>query len=91
MIISAGGGIYIGAGLGTGPRDGVMTGLVERGLPLRTVRTCIEVTVLFIGWLLGGNVGFGTVLFAVTVGPILHFVLHRCDRGHYRSTETVIA
>ena len=91
VIISAGGGIYIGAGLGTGPRDGVMTGLVERGLPLRTVRTCIEVTVLIIGWFLGGTVGFGTVLFAVTVGPILHFVLQRCDRGHYRSTETVIA
>jgi uncharacterized membrane protein YczE len=68
-----------------------MTGLVERGFPLRTVRTVIELSVLGLGWALGGNVGFGTVLFALTVGPILHFVLHRCDRGHYRSTEVVVA
>ncbi|MEY2419535.1 MAG: hypothetical protein QOG90_2215 [Actinomycetota bacterium] len=87
VVISAGGGIYIGAGLGTGPRDGLMTGLVDRGLPLRTVRTVIELTVLAVGWALGGNVGFGTVLFAVTVGPILHFVLHRVDRGKYRFAE----
>ena len=85
VVISISGGLYIGAGLGTGPRDGVMTGLVARGLPLRTVRTVMEVTVLAIGWLLGGTVGFGTVLFAFTVGPILHVVLHRVDRGHYRA------
>jgi uncharacterized membrane protein YczE len=91
VIISAAGGVYIGAGLGTGPRDGLMTGLVDRGFPLRTVRTVIELSVLGIGWALGGNIGFGTVLFALTVGPILHFVLHRCDRGHYRSTEVVVA
>ncbi|MDP1795402.1 MAG: hypothetical protein Q8K63_14785 [Acidimicrobiales bacterium] len=84
VIISASGGIYIGAGLGTGPRDGVMTGLVAKGYPLRTVRTLIELSVLVIGWLLGGTIGFGTVLFAVTVGPILHFVLHKADRGPYR-------
>lgn len=84
VIISAGGGIYIGAGLGTGPRDGVMTGLVARGFPLRTVRTCLELAVLVIGWILGGTVGFGTVLFAVTVGPILHFVLHKVDRGPFQ-------
>ncbi len=83
VIISISGGIYIGAGLGTGPRDGLMTGLVDRGYPLRTVRTVLEVTVLVIGWILGGNVGFGTVLFAVTVGPILHLMLHRVDRGRY--------
>jgi uncharacterized membrane protein YczE len=83
VVISVSGGVYIGAGLGTGPRDGLMTGLVERGYPLRTVRTVLELTVLVIGWFLGGNVGFGTVLFAVTVGPILHFVLHHADRGRY--------
>jgi len=81
VIIAASGGLYIGAGLGTGPRDGLMTGMVERGYPLRTVRTILELGVLAIGWALGGNVGFGTVLFAVTVGPILHWVLHRVDRG----------
>lgn len=81
VTIAASGGIYIGAGLGTGPRDGLMTGMVERGYPLRTVRTVLELTVLAAGWALGGNIGFGTVLFAVTVGPVLHFVLHRVDRG----------
>ncbi|MBA2607620.1 MAG: hypothetical protein H0U92_01615 [Actinobacteria bacterium] len=81
VVIAASGGLYIGAGLGAGPRDGLMTGLVARGYPLRTVRAAMELTVLAAGWLLGGNVGFGTVLFAVTVGPILHFVLHRVDRG----------
>jgi uncharacterized membrane protein YczE len=90
VIISAAGGFYIGAGLGTGPRDGLMTGLVDRGLPLRTVRTVIELAVLAIGWLLGGNVGFGTVLFAFTVGPIVHFVLHRADRGHYNKSEDAL-
>jgi uncharacterized membrane protein YczE len=89
VIISAAGGVYIGAGLGTGPRDGLMTGLVDRGFPLRTVRTVIELSVLGIGWALGGNVGFGTVLFALTVGPILHFVLHRVDRGRYGFAEDV--
>jgi uncharacterized membrane protein YczE len=89
VIISVAGGLYIGAGLGTGPRDGLMTGLVARGLPLRTVRTVIELSVLVLGWLLGGNVGFGTVLFAVTVGPILHFVLHRVDRGRFTIEEDV--
>lgn len=85
VIIAAGGGLYIGAGLGTGPRDGLMTGLVARGFPLRTVRTLIELSVLVLGWFLGGNVGFGTVLFALTVGPILHCVLQRTDRGRYHS------
>jgi uncharacterized membrane protein YczE len=89
VVISASGGVYIGAGLGTGPRDGLMTGLVDRGLPLRTVRTVLELAVLVVGWALGGNVGFGTVLFAVTVGPILHFVLHRVDRGELRDAETL--
>lgn len=83
LVISVSAGVYIGAGLGAGPRDGVMTGLVDRGLPLRTVRTVMELTVLAIGWALGGTVGFGTVLFALSVGPILHFVLHRVDRGNY--------
>jgi uncharacterized membrane protein YczE len=81
VIISASAGLYIGAGLGTGPRDGLMTGLVERGYPLRTVRTVLELAVLATGVALGGNIGFGTLLFAFSVGPILHFVLQRTDRG----------
>jgi len=72
------GGLYIGAGLGPGPRDGLMTGLVARGIgSIRWVRTGIEVTVLAIGWLLGGNVGVGTVLYAISIGPLLHWILPR--------------
>ncbi|MCP2031502.1 putative membrane protein YczE [Okibacterium sp. HSC-33S16] len=64
-------GLYIGARFGAGPRDGLMTGIHERtGWPIWVGRTGIELTVLAIGWVLGGNVGVGTVLFAVLVGPL---------------------
>ena len=63
---------YIGAGLGPGPRDGLMTGLAARtGWSIGKVRTSIELAVLGIGWLLGGQVGLGTILFAVAIGPII--------------------
>jgi uncharacterized membrane protein YczE len=65
-------GAYIGAGLGPGPRDGLMVGLAARGHSIRLVRTCIEMTVLLTGWLLGGTVGIGTVLYAVCIGPVAH-------------------
>jgi uncharacterized membrane protein YczE len=66
--------LYVGAGLGPGPRDGLMTGLVVRtGLSVRLVRTSIEATVLAIGWLLGGTVGVGTVLYAFGIGPLVQF------------------
>jgi uncharacterized membrane protein YczE len=65
-------GAYIGAGLGPGPRDGLMTGLAARGHSIRVVRTGIEVTVLATGWLLGGTVGVGTVLYALAIGPLAH-------------------
>jgi uncharacterized membrane protein YczE len=68
---------YIGAGLGPGPRDGLMTGIARRGHSLRLVRTCIELSVLAAGWLLGGTVGIGTVLYAVSIGPIVHLLLPR--------------
>lgn len=62
---------YIGARLGPGPRDGLMTGLHARtGVSVRLVRTLIEITVLATGWLLGGTVGIGTVLYALTIGPL---------------------
>jgi len=63
-------GWYIGAGLGPGPRDGLMVGLADRGLSIRLVRTFIEMTVLVAGWRLGGNVGWGTLLYAVSIGPL---------------------
>jgi uncharacterized membrane protein YczE len=68
--------LYIGAALGPGPRDGLMTGLVVRsGLSVRLVRTSIEATVLTVGWLLGGTVGVGTVLYAFGIGPLVQLVL----------------
>ena len=72
------GALYIGARLGAGPRDGVWVALVERtGLSVRLVRTGIEVTVLAIGFLLGGTVGIGTAFYAVAIGPLVQFFLER--------------
>jgi uncharacterized membrane protein YczE len=68
---------YIGAGLGPGPRDGLMTGIARRGHSLRAVRTGIELTVLATGWVLGGTVGAGTVLYALSIGPAVHLLLPR--------------
>ena len=69
-------GLYIGARFGPGPRDGLMTGLHRvTGWPIWVVRTGIEVTVLVIGWLMGGNVGFGTLAFALLIGPIAGFFM----------------
>jgi uncharacterized membrane protein YczE len=70
-------GLYIGAGLGPGPRDGLMTGLAARGHPIRVVRTAIELTILGVGWLLGGSVGVGTVLYALAIGPLAHYFIPR--------------
>ncbi|HYT09370.1 MAG TPA: hypothetical protein VEL73_01780, partial [Mycobacteriales bacterium] len=70
-------GLYVGAGLGPGPRDGLMTGLARRGLSIRAVRTCIEVAVLAVGFALGGSVGVGTVAFALAIGPLVHLSLPR--------------
>jgi len=71
-------GAYIGAGLGPGPRDGLMTGLTRRtGWSIRLVRTGIEVAVLSVGWLLGGVVGLGTVAYAILIGPLVQFFLPR--------------
>ncbi|MGG7733792.1 hypothetical protein PGN79_09925 [Klebsiella aerogenes] len=69
-------GMYIGAGFGPGPRDGLMTGLHARtGWSLRGIRTAIEVSVLLIGWLLGGKVGVGTVVYAFAIGPLIQLFL----------------
>jgi uncharacterized membrane protein YczE len=68
-------GAYIGAGLGPGPRDGLMTGLAARGHSIRVVRTAIELTVLVVGWLLGGTVGIGTVVYALAIGPLAHIFI----------------
>jgi uncharacterized membrane protein YczE len=70
---------YIGAGLGPGPRDGLMTGLAARGHSVRGARTGIELTALASGWLLGGTVGVGTVIYALSIGPLAHYFLPRLD------------
>jgi uncharacterized membrane protein YczE len=65
-------GAYIGAGLGPGPRDGLMMGWAAHGHQIRVVRTCIELIVFAIGWILGGNIGIGTVIYALSIGPLAH-------------------
>jgi uncharacterized membrane protein YczE len=72
-----GGGLYIGCGLGPGPRDGLMTAITARGHRLWIVRTVIECSALVIGFVLGGNVGIGTVVIALTIGPLTHAGLRR--------------
>ncbi|MEU0548076.1 hypothetical protein [Micromonospora sp. NPDC005979] len=69
--------LYLGARLGPGPRDGLMTGFVARHprFSVRLVRTVIELTVLALGWLLGGTVGVGTVAYALAIGPLAQFFL----------------
>ncbi|HKN02567.1 MAG TPA: hypothetical protein VJY31_01290 [Buttiauxella sp.] len=69
-------GMYIGAGFGSGPRDGLMTGINARtGWSVRSVRTAIELTVLLVGWLMGGTFGVGTVLYALAIGPLIQLCL----------------
>jgi uncharacterized membrane protein YczE len=83
-------GAYIGAGLGPGPRDGLMTGLAARGYSIRVVRTCLELTVLVVGWILGGNVGIGTVLYALCIGPLAHVFVPRFTIGSNAQTEATL-
>jgi uncharacterized membrane protein YczE len=76
-LFSIGVGLYIGAGVGSGPRDGVMTGLARRGVPVAVSRTAMEMTALGLGWSLGGTVGIGTVYFAVAAGPFMQLAMPR--------------
>ena len=79
-------GLYIGAGFGPGPRDGLMTGLAARGLSIRRARTIIELSVLGLGWLLGGSVGVGTILYAVSIGPLAHRFIPLFSGGRRETT-----
>ncbi|MGW2660982.1 membrane protein YczE [Nocardia tengchongensis] len=73
--------LYIGAGMGPGPRDGLMTGLVRRtGRPVWVVRTGLEATVLSVGWLLGGSVGIGTLVYAFGIGPLIQLMIPFVNR-----------
>ncbi|MGA7149100.1 MAG: hypothetical protein WBX17_11505 [Microbacterium sp.] len=85
VLVAVASGLYIGANFGPGPRDGLMTGMHARlGWPIWTCRALVELSVLGIGWLLGGTVGIGTVLFAFLIGPLVHLALPLLDtrRAH---------
>jgi len=76
LVVAVASGLYIGARFGPGPRDGLMTGMNARlGWPIWLCRLLVEATVLVAGWVLGGTVGIGTVLFAILIGPLVHIAL----------------
>ena len=76
ILVGIGSGIYLVANLGPGPRDGLMTGLTKMtNLPIALVRACLEISVVIIGWYLGGTVGVGTLIFAFGIGPCIAFGL----------------
>jgi uncharacterized membrane protein YczE len=77
VLIGIASGLYIGASLGPGPRDGLMTGIARRGPSIRLTRAVIEITVLTAGWILGGTLGIGTLLFALGIGPLVQYFLPR--------------
>ena len=81
MMVGIGGGIYLVSNLGAGPRDGLMIGLQKvSNLPIAAVRATLEITVVGIGWYLGGTVGIGTLLFAFGIGPCVAFGLYLVDK-----------
>ncbi|MGH8870454.1 MAG: YczE/YyaS/YitT family protein [Acidimicrobiia bacterium] len=77
VLIGIASGLYIGANLGPGPRDGLMTGIARKGPSIRLTRAVIEITALSVGWMLGGTFGLGTVVFALAIGPLVQFFLLR--------------
>jgi len=89
VIVAIASGLYIGAGFGPGPRDGLMTGMNSRlGWPIWVCRAIVELTVLAAGWLLGGTVGIGTVLYALLIGPLVHVALPLLDARPGRESRT---
>jgi uncharacterized membrane protein YczE len=82
LAIAVGSGLYIGAGLGSGPRDGLMLALSKRGISLRVARTGLELVVLVAGLVLGGTVGIGTVAFTFGIGPLVQVFLPRLRLHH---------
>jgi uncharacterized membrane protein YczE len=89
-VFGAGGGLYIGAGLGPGPRDGLMTAIAARGHRLWAVRTALEMSALVAGAVLGGTVGPGTVVIALSIGPLTHAALRRFHLPVHGPTAEVL-
>ena len=89
ILVALGSMLYLGAGLGTGVRDGLMTALVDAGFSIRAARACLEVTVLVGGGALGGSYGIGTLTFALLVGPLLQVFRHRVWAGYPELTGWV--
>ena len=81
VLFAMGVGVYIGSGLGPGPRDGIMTGIAKRGPSVRVTRIAIDFTAFVSGVLLGGSYGYGTIFMVIVVGPIVQFSLKRYDKG----------
>ena len=87
VLIGIASGLYIGANLGPGPRDGLMTGIAKRGPSIRLTRVVIEITVLVLGWFLGGTFGIGTIVFALAIGPLVQYFLPRWDISPHPMTD----
>ena len=87
LVIAIGSGLYIGAGLGTGPRDGIMVGIAARGYSVRATRTVLEAFVLAVGIVLGGDIGIGTVAFMLGIGPLVHVLIPMLDLPPKRVVE----
>ncbi|HEX5858441.1 MAG TPA: hypothetical protein VFY91_10080 [Microbacterium sp.] len=83
LMVAVASGLYIGARFGPGPRDGLMTGIKARfGWPIWVARGTVEISVLVVGWFLGGTVGIGTLAFAFLIGPLVHVALPLLDTGN---------
>ena len=87
-IIGLGSGFYLGAGLGPGPRDGIMTGLAAKGISIRVARTIVEAAALVVGMLLGGRAGIGTVAFVLLIGPAVQLALKLVNPKTELATRT---
>ena len=89
ILVGIGSGLYLTSNLGPGPRDGWMTGLQRKtGIPIGRVRAAIEISVVLVGWSLGGTVGLGTVVFALTIGPVVAICLDIAGRiGNISETK----
>ncbi len=90
VLVAVASGLYIGADFGPGPRDGLMTGLRARfGWPIWAARLGVEASVLLAGWMLGGTVGIGTIIFALGIGPLVHRTLPLFDRTRRAARRAV--